>query len=210
MATKVFIIFGRFQPPTIGHERLFNTALQRANVDSADVAVFVSQTEDNKNPIPYAEKVKVIRKSVPRIIIGPKTVRTPAEALTWAFDRGYQDIRLLVQPADHIAEIIMAMLIIGMDPQGVSTPLFIGYKINKGCRDELLMGLMVSTLSSRPESFSSLVQDLFHQESEWQFADELIPLGCIGNVPVTAKMSVSDEMICRSIVENSGFLQVDQ
>ena len=96
MATKVFIIFGRFQPPTIGHERLFNTALQRANVDSADVAVFVSQTEDNKNPIPYAEKVKVIRKSVPRIIIGPKTVRTPAEALTWAFERGYQDIRLLV------------------------------------------------------------------------------------------------------------------
>lgn len=96
MATKVFIIFGRFQPPTIGHERLFNTALQRAKADSADVAVFVSQTEDNKNPIPYAEKVKVIRKSVPNIIIGPKTARTPAEALTWALERGYQDIRLLV------------------------------------------------------------------------------------------------------------------
>ncbi len=96
MATKLFLIFGRFQPPTIGHERLFNTALQRAKVDRADVAVFVSQTEDNKNPIPYAEKVRVIRKSVSGIIIGPKTVRTPAEALTWALERGYKDIRLLV------------------------------------------------------------------------------------------------------------------
>lgn len=96
MATKVFLIFGRFQPPTIGHERLFNTALQRAKVDRADVAVFVSQTEDNKNPIPYAEKVRVIRKSVSGIIIGPKTARTPAEALTWALERGYKDIRLLV------------------------------------------------------------------------------------------------------------------
>lgn len=96
MATKVFLIFGRFQPPTIGHELLFNTALRRAKSDRADVAVFVSQTEDTKNPIPYAEKVKVIRKSVPGMIIGPTSARTPAEALTWAFEHRYQDITLLV------------------------------------------------------------------------------------------------------------------
>lgn len=60
------------------------------------MVVFASQTEDRKNPIPYADKVAVIKKSVPALTIGPTSVRTPAEALTWAFDNGYRDITLLV------------------------------------------------------------------------------------------------------------------
>lgn len=96
MATNVFLIFGRFNPPTIGHERLFNTALTRARRERADVAVFVSHTQDKKNPLSYEDKVSVIRRSVPGLIVGPPTVRTPAEALTWALDRGYRNITLLV------------------------------------------------------------------------------------------------------------------
>jgi len=98
MKTGVFLIFGRFQPPTIGHERLFNSALTRARRDRADVAVFVSHTQDRKNPLSYDDKVSAIRRSMTDtpIILGPPSVRTPAEALTWAFDRGYRTITLLV------------------------------------------------------------------------------------------------------------------
>lgn len=96
MASSVFLIFGRFQPPTIGHELLFKTALARGRKEHADVAVFVSQTEDRKNPLPYRDKVAVIKRSVPGLIMGPPSARTPAEALTWALNKGYKTITLMV------------------------------------------------------------------------------------------------------------------
>ena len=96
MRKGIFLIFGRFQPPTIGHELLFKRALARSRQEQADTAVFVSQTQDQKNPLSYADKVSVIRASVPGLIIGPRSVRTPAEALTWALDKGYRTITLLV------------------------------------------------------------------------------------------------------------------
>ena len=96
MNKGIFLIFGRFQPPTIGHELLFKNALSRARREQSDTAVFVSHTQDRKNPLSYEDKVSVIRKSVPGLIIGPASVRTPAEALTWALDHGYRTITLLV------------------------------------------------------------------------------------------------------------------
>lgn len=96
MKTRIFLIFGRFQPPTIGHELLFKNAISRARREQADVAVFVSHTQDRKNPLSYEDKVTAIRRSVPGLIIGPASVRTPAEALTWALDHGYKTITLLV------------------------------------------------------------------------------------------------------------------
>lgn len=96
MNKGIFLIFGRFQPPTIGHELLFKNALSRARREQSDTAVFVSHTQDRKNPLSYEDKVSVIRKSVPGLIIGPASVRTPAEALTWALDKGYRTITLLV------------------------------------------------------------------------------------------------------------------
>ena len=96
MAAPLYLIFGRFNPPTIGHEALFHTAVSHAQQRGGKVVVFASHTEDRKNPIPYADKVAVIKKSVPAVMIGPASVRTPAEALTWAFQQGYRDITLLV------------------------------------------------------------------------------------------------------------------
>lgn len=90
-------MFGRFQPPTKGHERLFTFALQMAQQEDADVAVFLSNTQDTKgNPLSHAEKAKVITTSVPKLLIGPATVMSPYEALFWAKDQGYTRIILLV------------------------------------------------------------------------------------------------------------------
>jgi len=96
ISKRIYIIFGRFQPPTIGHEVLFKTAVRRAQTEQAKVALFVSQTQDRKNPLSYSDRVAVIQNSVPGLLIGPKTARTPAEALTWAFGKGYRDLILLV------------------------------------------------------------------------------------------------------------------
>lgn len=96
MNKGIFLIFGRFQPPTIGHELLFKSALTRARREQADTAVFVSHTQDRKNPLSYEDKVTAIKRSVSGLIIGPPSARTPAEALTWALDKGYRTITLLV------------------------------------------------------------------------------------------------------------------
>lgn len=96
MNQHVYITFGRFQPPTIGHEVLFKTMLTQATRTHSDVAVFVSQTQDPQNPLSHSERVSAIRKTVPGVLIGPKQYRTPAEALDWAEDMGYTRITLMV------------------------------------------------------------------------------------------------------------------
>lgn len=96
-SSNLNVIFGRFNPPTIGHERLLRHALSTAQARNADVVVFVSGTQDQKtNPLTYEEKCDVIRKTIPRIIIGPAEARTPLTALAWALQEGYQDITVLV------------------------------------------------------------------------------------------------------------------
>jgi hypothetical protein len=94
MAKPAILLFGRFNPPTIGHERLFRTAL--ADPSRSDVILFVSQSRDRKNPLTYEEKVQIIRSVLPSIKIGPMTARTPLTALDWVFSKGYRDIRVLV------------------------------------------------------------------------------------------------------------------
>lgn len=94
MAKPAILLFGRFNPPTIGHERLFRTAL--ADPARPDVILFVSQTRDRKNPLTYDEKIQLIRTALPSIKIGPPTARTPLTALDWVFSKGYRDIRILV------------------------------------------------------------------------------------------------------------------
>lgn len=95
--TRVNLIFGRFNPPTIGHERLLRNAMADAQRNAADMVVFVSHTQDTrKNPLSYQEKVDAIRKAIPAITIGPENIRTPFEALTWAAESGYREIIILV------------------------------------------------------------------------------------------------------------------
>lgn len=94
MAKPAILIFGRFNPPTIGHQQLFRTALNDPR--RPDVFVFVSQTQDRKNPLTHTEKVQLIRSVLPAIHIGPISVRTPLEALDWVFAKKYEDITLLV------------------------------------------------------------------------------------------------------------------
>jgi len=56
--------FGRFNPPTTGHEKLCD-AVKKAN--SSDYKIFASQKQDpNTDPLQYAKKVAYMKKSFPK------------------------------------------------------------------------------------------------------------------------------------------------
>jgi len=60
MAGKLVVFsFGRFNPPTVGHEKLANTVKMAAEKLSATPRIYLSHTQDKKkNPLPYDLKLK--------------------------------------------------------------------------------------------------------------------------------------------------------
>ncbi len=66
MAKKVVITFGRFNPPTRGHENVFKKMKEVAAKEKADMRIYVSHSQDEKrNPLHYPEKLKYIKLSYP-------------------------------------------------------------------------------------------------------------------------------------------------
>ena len=80
---KVVFAFGRFQPPTIGHELLINAVQQTAERLGADYVIYVSKTQDKKtNPLSISEKMYFLNKMFPGVhfVACDSVVRTPVEA----------------------------------------------------------------------------------------------------------------------------------
>ena len=56
--------FGRFNPPTIGHEKLINKV---ASVRADDYRIYLSRSEDpKKNPLPARDKLAIMKQMFPR------------------------------------------------------------------------------------------------------------------------------------------------
>ena len=65
--TAVFT-FGRFNPPTIGHEKVMEAlaAEQKKNAGSM-MYVYASQSQNaKKDPLPYAKKIAYMKKMFPK------------------------------------------------------------------------------------------------------------------------------------------------
>ena len=59
-----YFTFGRFNPPTIGHEKLIRAVEKNAGSD--DYLIYPSQTfKQPKNPLPYDYKVEIMKKMFP-------------------------------------------------------------------------------------------------------------------------------------------------
>ena len=59
-----YFTFGRFNPPTIGHEKLLRAVQKEAGSD--DWLVYPSQSHKKpNNPLPYEYKVKIMKKMFP-------------------------------------------------------------------------------------------------------------------------------------------------
>ena len=90
--------FGRFNPPTTGHEKLLDklASVSRGN----NYFAFMSQAQDaKKNPLSYSDKIKHARKMYPkhgRAIVADKSVKNIFEAAVHLFEKGYNNIVLVV------------------------------------------------------------------------------------------------------------------
>ena len=91
--------FGRFNPPTIGHEKLLNKISQTAG-EGGQYRVYPSRTEDpKKNPLPAGEKVQYMRKAFPQhanSIVDDENTRNIFDVLKAADAKGYSSVNIVV------------------------------------------------------------------------------------------------------------------
>ena len=99
------VAFGRFNPPTTGHEKLLDTVA--ANSDDGDYIIIPSRSQDKKkNPLDADTKVSVMRQMFPqhseRIVNDPAN-RTIFDVLKKAHMDGYAGVRI-IGGGDRVAE----------------------------------------------------------------------------------------------------------
>ena len=99
------IAFGRFNPPTTGHEKLLDTVASSS--DNNDYMIVPSRTQDKKkNPLDADTKVSVMQKMFPNHkdkIVNDPSNRTIFDVLKKAHTDGYANVRIL-GGADRVKE----------------------------------------------------------------------------------------------------------
>jgi hypothetical protein len=94
----VTIVFGRFNPPTVGHEKLLKTA-DKISV-GGDLKIYPSRTQDpKKNPLSPDVKISYMRKMFPDFsesIINDPNMKTIFNVLVSCSEEGYQNVNLVV------------------------------------------------------------------------------------------------------------------
>ena len=97
--------FGRFNPPTVGHEKLLSAAKKAAA--GGDLKIYPSRSQDSKkNPLDPDMKVSYMRKMFPDYeeqIINDSEMNTIFDVLTTASEEGYRNVNIIVG-ADRQAE----------------------------------------------------------------------------------------------------------
>lgn len=101
---KVVFAFGRFQPPTTGHELLVK-AVKKIAGSTADHVIFASKSEDKKsNPLPVARKVYYLKRMFPgtNFQAANNEIRTFIEAAKF-LNKKYKNI-VMVAGSDRVPE----------------------------------------------------------------------------------------------------------
>ena len=101
----VTIVFGRFNPPTSGHEKLFDTLKKVSR--GGTYRIYASKSQDSKkNPLQFKEKVKFLRKMFPkhaRNIMADSDTRTVIDVAVKLYDQGFTKLTM-VAGSDRIKE----------------------------------------------------------------------------------------------------------
>ena len=102
-STAVFA-FGRFNPPTIGHQKLLDKVVSMAKQVNGKGYVFLSQKQNNKtDPLTFREKQDYLQMFYPNIVIGDASVKTIIQALQKIQAEGRTRI-VMVAGSDRVAE----------------------------------------------------------------------------------------------------------
>jgi len=100
----VVATFGRFNPPTLGHGKLFDKLKELSGTNKADYFIFASQThdlnkkgKDDKNPLDYDTKMKYLKKMFPEhsrkfVYNNDRSKNNEFSALSMLHDAGYENV----------------------------------------------------------------------------------------------------------------------
>jgi hypothetical protein len=102
---SVTITFGRFNPPTIGHEKLINQVGKLSQ--GGDLRIYPSRTQDpKKNPLDPATKIAIMKKMFPDYadaIQDNEDMKNIFDVLTAAYGDGYGSVNIVVG-SDRVGE----------------------------------------------------------------------------------------------------------
>ena len=102
MAKSISFSFGRFNPPTIGHEKLMDNT-RRAN---RNYRIYASQSQDSKkNPLNFRNKVAIMKSMFPAHArkISSDKMTTAIDAMVNLYKEKYTDV-VMVVGSDRVAE----------------------------------------------------------------------------------------------------------
>lgn len=98
------LVFGRFNPPTVGHQKLLD---QAASVADGELRIYPSRSNDpKKNPLEPNEKTALMKKMFPDhadSIVNDEDVVTIFDALKLADQEGYSNVQIVVG-SDRVSE----------------------------------------------------------------------------------------------------------
>ena len=102
-STAVFA-FGRFNPPTIGHQKLLDKVVSMTKQVNGKGYIFLSQKQNNKtDPLTFREKQDYLQMFYPNIVIGDAGVKTIIQALQKIQAEGRTRI-VMVAGSDRVTE----------------------------------------------------------------------------------------------------------
>ena len=102
---NVVFTFGRFNPPTTGHEKLIQKVASVAGNSPFRIYPSYSQNQ-KKDPLPFTLKIAYMRKMYPkyaRNIIADKDARTAINIATKLYDEGFKNVTMVVG-SDRVRE----------------------------------------------------------------------------------------------------------
>ena len=104
---SISITFGRFNPPTIGHEKLLDKVAKEAKTSGGEYRIYPSRSEDpKKNPLDAGTKIKYMRQAYPdhaNAIVDSPDMRTIFDVLSALDSDGYSSVNIVVG-GDRVSE----------------------------------------------------------------------------------------------------------
>ena len=100
----IVISFGRFNPPTIGHEKVIEKVKEVAG--TAPFRIYPSHSTGDKDPLPHAKKIAYMRKMFPkykRNIVADKEAKTVIHIAEKLYKEGFTDL-IMVAGSDRVKE----------------------------------------------------------------------------------------------------------